>query len=96
MCNIAGVLFCSACYKDPEYPDDYIFEAKLLPNVRMPERTLRPQGVLGPYRPQIGFSQRDSPCRSYSTPAPAQRMIRLGFMQLLPVRVKHGDIHCGC
>ena len=68
---------CSACYKDPYYPDDYIFEAKLLPNVTMPPRTLRPQGVLGPYQPQIGFSQREGPHRSYSTPSPARRMIRL-------------------
>ena len=71
------ILIYSSCYKDPGYPDDYVFEAKLLPNVTMPARTLRPQGVLGPYRPQIGFSQRGDPTRSYSAPASVQRMIRL-------------------
>ena len=71
-----NVHVCSARYKDPHYPEDYIFEAKLLPNVEMPPRTLRPQGILGPYRPQIGFSQREDPYRSYSAPAPARRMIR--------------------
>ena len=65
--------FCSACFRDPHYPDDYIFEAKLLPNVTMPPRTLKGEGVLGPYQPQIGFSQRQGPGRSYSTPEPARR-----------------------
>ena len=67
---------CSACFRDPHYPDDYIFEAKLFPSVTMPLWTLKGRGVLGPYQPQIGFSQREGPHRSYSTPQPASRMIR--------------------
>ena len=71
---------CSACFRDPHHPDDHIFEAKLLPSVTMPPRTLKPRGVLGPYQPQIGFSRRDGPQRSYSTPQPARRMIRCGYI----------------
>ena len=72
------IMHCSACFRDPHYPaaDDYIFGAKLLPNITMPPRTLKPQGVLGPYQPQIGFSQRERPHRSYNTPELARRMIR--------------------
>ena len=83
--------FFSACFRDPHYPDDYIFEANLLPNVTMPPRTLKGEGVLGPYQPQIGFSQRQGPGRSYSTPEPARRMIRWNE---LPTSMMSCVYHC--
>jgi len=65
----------SVKYRDLSYDDDYIFKAKLLNNVIMPERTLKPSNYdqSMPYRPNLGFAQRPQFQRDF---APAQRFIR--------------------
>jgi 5'-3' exoribonuclease 2 len=62
-------------YQDLAYDDDYLFKAKLLENVAIPEATLRPRDYdqMTPYRPNLGFAQRPQYQRDF---APAQRFIR--------------------
>jgi 5'-3' exoribonuclease 2 len=62
-------------YRDLSFDDDYIFKAKLLENVTMPDVTLRPRDYdqRTPYRPNLGFAQRPQYQRDF---APAQRFIR--------------------
>ena len=62
-------------YRDLSYDDDYIFKAKLLENVIMPDATMRPRDYdqTTPYRPNLGFAQRPQYQRDFST---GQRFIR--------------------
>lgn len=62
-------------YRDLSYDDDYIFKAKLLDNVTLPEPTLKPRDYdqSTPYRPNLGFAQ---PQQFQRDMAPAQRFIR--------------------
>lgn len=62
-------------YKDLEYDEDYLFKAKLLENVTIPDATLRPRDYdqMRPFRPNLGFAQRPQYQRDF---APAQRFIR--------------------
>jgi len=50
----------SVKYRDLSFDDDYIFKAKLLKNVTMPQATLKPRDYdqMTPYRPNTGFQQR--------------------------------------
>lgn len=59
--SIRGNEVLSMCFQDPQYPDGYIFEAKVLPGAKMPPPTLKPgdwerfnpnQG----WKPRIGFN----------------------------------------
>ncbi|CAK9293955.1 unnamed protein product [Gordionus sp. m RMFG-2023] len=56
---IKNTLCVGVFYKDPQYSDDYVFQAKLLPNVEMPIDALRPMNwdekTQGRYRPPLGF-----------------------------------------
>ena len=67
-------------FQDPAYPLDHVFSAVLLPNVRFPERVLRPGGNFhgppGSYRPQLGFSSRGSNFTPSGPHGPGHRMIR--------------------
>jgi 5'-3' exoribonuclease 2 len=67
-------------FQDPAYPLDHVFSAVLLPNVRFPERVLRPGGNFhgppGSYRPQLGFSSRGSDFSPSGPHGPGHRMIR--------------------
>lgn len=47
-------------YRDPTYPDGFIFEAKRLPGAIEPPNVLAPEQRSSNYRPQIGFN-RDFP-----------------------------------
>lgn len=47
-------------YRDPKYPDGFIFEAKPLPGAIEPPNVLAPEQRPSNYRPQIGFN-RDFP-----------------------------------
>ena len=62
-------------YRDLSFDDNYIFKAKLLENVSMPQATLKPRDYdqMTPYRPNTGFAQRPQYQRDF---APAQRFIR--------------------
>jgi len=62
-------------YRDLSFDDDYIFKAKLLENVIIPQATLKPRDYdqMTPYRPNLGFAQRPQYQRDF---APAQRYIR--------------------
>lgn len=50
----------TVCYRDPKYPEDFIFKAKRLPNAIDPPTVLAPEQRSSNYRPQIGFN-RDFP-----------------------------------
>jgi len=65
----------SVKYRDLSFDDDYIFKAKLLETVTIPEATLRHRDYdqRTPYRPNLGFAQRPQYQRDF---APAQRFIR--------------------
>ncbi|CAF3720070.1 unnamed protein product [Rotaria socialis] len=65
----------SVKYQDLPFDDDYIFKAKLLENIVMPQTTLKPRDYdqMTPYRPNTGFAQRQQYQRDF---APAQRFIR--------------------
>ena len=74
-------LFHSINFRDPQYPEDFEFEANLLEGVTLPPPTLKPEhmdrggrGRPGSYNPQIGFSQRHQ--RTFGAPDSARRMIR--------------------
>lgn len=41
-------------YRDPKYADDFIFEAKRLPNAIEPPTVLAPDNRPNDYKPQIG------------------------------------------
>ncbi len=62
-------------YRDLSFDDDYIFKAKLLENVTIPEPTLRPRDYdqRTPFQPNLGFAQRPQYQRDF---APAHRFIR--------------------
>lgn len=44
-------------YRDPKYPDGFIFEAKRLPGAIDPPNVLAPESRPSNYRPQIGFTR---------------------------------------
>lgn len=44
-------------YRDPKYPDDFIFEAKRLPKAIDPPTVLAPEHRASNYRPQVGFNR---------------------------------------
>lgn len=44
-------------YRDPKYPDGFIFEAKVLPGAIEPPNVLAPENRASNYRPQIGFNR---------------------------------------
>lgn len=44
-------------YRDPTYPDGFIFEAKPLPGAIDPPNVLAPESRPSNYRPQIGFTR---------------------------------------
>ncbi|XP_065819597.1 5'-3' exoribonuclease 2 isoform X1 [Labrus bergylta] len=54
-CSAIGVRF-----KDPQFADDFVFKAVLLPGAKMPNKVLKPgdweRGNRGPWRPQLGFN----------------------------------------
>lgn len=50
----------TARYRDPKYPEDFIFKAKRLPKAIDPPTVLAPEHRPSNYRPQIGFN-RDFP-----------------------------------
>ena len=62
-------------YRDLSFDANYIFKAKLLENVSMPQATLKPRDYdqMTSYRPNIGFAQRPQYQRDFAT---AQRFIR--------------------
>ncbi|XP_076612282.1 5'-3' exoribonuclease 2 isoform X1 [Chaetodon auriga] len=47
-------------FKDPQYADDFVFKAVLLPGAKMPNKVLKPgdweRGNREPWRPQLGFN----------------------------------------
>lgn len=43
-------------FRDPKYPDSFIFEAKRLPGAIDPPNILAPENRPSNYRPQIGFN----------------------------------------
>lgn len=45
------------CFRDPKYPDGFIFEAKRLPGAIDPPNVLAPEQRPSNYRPQIGFNR---------------------------------------
>lgn len=47
-------------YRDPKFPEDFIFKAKRLPKAIDPPTVLAPEHRASNYRPQIGFN-RDFP-----------------------------------
>lgn len=59
----------SVKYRDLSYDDDYIFKAKLLENVNLPETTLRPRDYdqRNPFQPNLGFAQRPQYNRDFAT-----------------------------
>lgn len=44
-------------FRDPKYPDGFIFEAKRLPGSIDPPNVLAPESRPSNYRPQIGFNR---------------------------------------
>ena len=62
-------------YRDLIFDDDYIFKSKLLSNVTLPDKTIKPRDYdqSAPYRPNTGFAQSQQFSRDF---APAQRFIR--------------------
>lgn len=44
-------------YRDPKYPEGFIFEAKRLPGAIEPAAVLAPETKASNYRPQIGFNR---------------------------------------
>lgn len=44
-------------YRDPKYPDDFIFKAVRLANAIEPPNVLAPDSRPSNYRPQIGFNR---------------------------------------
>ena len=59
----------SVKYRDLSYDDDYIFQAKLLESVNLPEATLRPRDYdqRNPFQPNLGFAQRPQYNRDFAT-----------------------------
>lgn len=47
-------------FKDPQYPDGFVFKAVLLPEAKIPSKVLKPEdwvrGNGQPWRPQLGFN----------------------------------------
>ncbi|XP_070843440.1 5'-3' exoribonuclease 2 isoform X2 [Chaetodon trifascialis] len=47
-------------FKDPQYADDFVFKAVLLPGAKLPNKVLKPgdweRGNREPWRPQLGFN----------------------------------------
>ncbi|XP_002741181.1 5'-3' exoribonuclease 2 [Saccoglossus kowalevskii] len=69
----------SVSFRDPQYPEDHVFSAKLLPGAKLPERVLKPEDFNNrnpntSYRPQVGFRRRSGP--SASLDAGGHRMVR--------------------
>jgi 5'-3' exoribonuclease 2 len=52
-------------FRDPQFPEDFVFSAKCLPGAVHPPKTLKPQDMIGShpgsYRPTIGFQPRRQP-----------------------------------
>jgi len=52
-------------YRDPQFPEDYVFPATHLPNAKEVPRVLKPgdwdERRDGAFRPQIGFARHDGP-----------------------------------
>lgn len=44
-------------YRDPKYPEGFVFEAKRLPGSIDPPNVLAPENRPSNYRPQIGFTR---------------------------------------
>lgn len=72
--NIQRTYAISVRFQDPDYGEDHVFEPKLLESVKMPERTLKPQGYQGNYSPRVGFSYQSG--QSQVNTEAAQRTIR--------------------
>lgn len=57
LCEISDNKVITVCYRDPKYPDGFIFEAKRLPGAIDPPNVLAPENRASNYRPQIGFNR---------------------------------------
>ncbi|XP_070576622.1 5'-3' exoribonuclease 2-like [Ptychodera flava] len=69
----------SVAFKDPQFSEDYIFPAKMLPGAKLPPKALKPGDweATNPnrqYRPQTGFTRHSSPRASLDSGG--HRMVR--------------------
>lgn len=60
LCDIHNNKVLTVRYRDPKYPEDFIFKAERLAKAIDPPTVLAPEHRSSNYRPQIGFN-RDFP-----------------------------------